>query len=101
MFQDKDGKEYRLVRYNGRHPSGHTNRWEKEQGHPNYKFSPAFHIHRTTERYQEAGYEKIDGFAEITTKYYDFHSALNCFLRDNNFKKLDDSQLKLFNGGDF
>lgn len=56
MFRDKDGKEYRLVRYNGRHPSEHTNKWEKEQGQIDHTFSPQFHIHLATERYQEAGY---------------------------------------------
>ncbi len=95
MFQDKDGKEYRLIRYNGKHPSEHTNKWEKEQGEADYKFDPAFHIHRATERYQEAGYP-IDGFAEVTTKYSDFHSALNRFLKDNNFKKAESPQMELF-----
>lgn len=100
MFQDKDGKEYRLIRYNGKHSSEHTNKWEKEHKETYCKFGPAFHIHQATERYQEAGY-LIDGFAEMTTKYYDFHSALNSFLKDNNFQKPKGSQLELFNGGDF
>lgn len=99
MFQDKDSKEYRLVRYNGKHPSEHTNKCEKEMGEKDCKFGPTFHIHRATERYQEAGYP-IDGFAEVTTKYSDFHSALNCFLKHNNFKKPESPQMELFERGD-
>ncbi len=99
IFRDKDGKEYRLVRYNGRHPSPHTNKWEKEQGLPDYRFDPAFHIHRATERYQEAGY-LIDGFAEVTTSYHDFYSALDWFLKDNNFQGTKSPQLGLFEGGE-
>jgi hypothetical protein len=100
IFQDKDDKEYRLIRYNGKHPSEHTNKWEKEQGQNNCKFSPSFHIHKATQRYQEAGYP-IDGYAEVSTTFHDFHSALNCFLKENNFKKPDDQQKELFRGGDF
>ena len=100
MFLDKDGKEYRLVRYNGKHPSEHTNKWEEEQGQNNSKFSPSFHIHKATERYQEAGYP-MDSYAEMSTGYHDFHSALNCFLEENNFIKPKSSQLELFDGGDF
>ncbi|MEW6102223.1 MAG: hypothetical protein AB1630_00145 [bacterium] len=35
------------------------------------------------------------------TTYQDFHSGLNCFLKDNNFKKPENKQIELFNGGDF
>ena len=52
VFEDGDGSEYRLIRYNGKHPSKHTNRWEKDRGEPNHTFEPAFHVHRATERYQ-------------------------------------------------
>lgn len=98
MFLDKDGIEYRLRRYNGKHPSEHTNKWEKEHGYPDHTFSPAFHIHQATERYQEFGYP-IDGFAERTTSYYDFHSALDRFIKDNNFKPPEIPQLSLFERG--
>lgn len=90
--------EYNLLRYNGKHPSRHTNKWEKGHGLPNHTFNPAFHIHRATQRYQEGGY-KIDGFAETTTKYSDFHSALNQFLLECNFKREDEGQPSLFEGG--
>lgn len=99
MFQDKDGKEYRLLRYNGKHPSKHTNTWEKKQGIPDHKFGPAFHIHRATERYQEAGYP-MDGFAEVTTSYYDFRSALDCFVKEGNFRQIESPQRSLFEGGE-
>jgi hypothetical protein len=29
VFRDADGSDYRLARFNGRHPSQHTNKWEK------------------------------------------------------------------------
>ncbi len=99
-YLDKDGKEYRLLRYNGKHPSEHTNKLEEEQGQQNSKFGPAFHIHKATERYQEAGYA-IDGYAETVVAYQDFGSALDCFLKDNNFTKPDKKQSELFGGGGF
>ncbi len=100
IYRDKDGKEYRLLRYNGKHPSEHTNKLEEEQGLPNSKFGPSFHIHKAIERYQEAGYP-IDGYAEVVTTYHDFRSALNSFLKDNNFRKPKNEQAELFGGGDF
>lgn len=99
IFQDKDGKEYRLVRYNGKHPSEHTNKWEKEQGQTGHTFGPEFHMHFATERYQEAGYS-IDGFAKVTTEYHDFRSALERFFRDNNFRQPETPQRNLFEGGE-
>lgn len=90
--------EYILIRYNGKHPSRHTNKWEKENGLLNYTFGPAFHIHRATQRYQESGY-RIDGFAEVTTKYSDFHTALNQFLVECGFKVEEKGQPSLFKGG--
>lgn len=99
-LREKDSNlEYNLLRYNGKHPSRHTNKWEKENRLPDYAFDPAFHIHRATQRYQESGY-KIDGYAEVTTRFSDFHSALNQFLIECNFKKKYDGQLPLFKGGD-
>lgn len=100
LFEDTDGKEYPLVRYNGRHSSEHTNKWEKKRGDPNCRFGPAFHIHRATERYQDAGL-LIDGFAEVTPDYYDFDSALQGFLRECNFRGRPSAQLRLFEGGEF
>lgn len=97
--KEKDSTmEYILLRYNGKHPSQHTNRWEKEQGLSAHTFEPFFHIHRATQRYQESGY-KIDGYAEVTTKYSDFHAALEQFLLECNVKREDDKQTSLFEGG--
>ncbi len=43
--KEKDSTlEYILLRYNGKHPSKHTNKWEKENGLSDYTFAPAFHI---------------------------------------------------------
>lgn len=99
QHKEKDSTlEYILLRYNGKHPSKHTNKWEKENGLPDHTFAPAFHIHRATQRYQEGGY-KIDGHAEVTTKYSDFHAAVEQFLVECNVKREDDKQTSLFEGG--
>jgi len=100
-LREKDSDiEYILIRFNGKHPSSHTNKWEKENKQQNYKFDPAFHIHKATQRYHESGY-KIDGYAEVTTKYSDFYSALEQFLLECNIKREDDKQVSLFEGGGF
>lgn len=99
QHKEKDSTlEYILLRYNGKHPSKHTNKWEKENGLPDHTFAPAFHIHKATQRYQEGGY-KIDGYAEVTTKYSDFHAAVEQFLVECNVKREDDKQASLFEGG--
>lgn len=68
-FKEKStGREIRLVRYNGKHPSPHTNKWEKMNGEKNYRFGPGFHIHKATQRYQESGL-KEDGFAQETESF--------------------------------
>ena len=95
VFEDDDGAEYRLVRYNGLHPSRHTNRLERESGLPNSRFGPDFHIHRATERYQKAGYA-IDWYAEVTDRYTDFGSALEAFLSDCGFRRPESPQQRLF-----
>ena len=98
-LREKDSNaEYNLVRFNGKHPSRHTNKWEKENKQQNHTFAPAFHIHGATQRYQENGY-KIDGYAEVTTKYSDFHSALDQFLLECNIRRDEDKQASLFEGG--
>jgi hypothetical protein len=94
VFEDHDGTDYRLIRYNGIHPSRHTNRWEKERLLPNNKFDLRFHIHRATERYQMAGYA-IDGYAEVTDAYTDFGSALEAFLDNCGFRPPDSPQPRL------
>lgn len=78
-FIDVDGTEYRLLRCNGKHSSEHTNKWEKKKKCLGAKFRNAFHVHKATERYQRAGFS-IDGFAEVTDKYYSLDSALKTFI---------------------
>src|SRR3989344_3906188 len=70
------GNEFRLRRYNGNHPSPHTNKLEGNR-------IRSFHIHKATERYQTNGF-KEEAFAEITTRYYDWNTALNACYNDNN-----------------
>ena len=94
MFEDFD-HSYRLLRFNGIHLSRHTNHWEKEQGLANSRFDPNFHIHRATERYQMADF-KIDGYAEITTLYTDYDTALTAFLVLCNFEEPESPQIRLF-----
>jgi hypothetical protein len=78
-FIDADRTEYRLIRCNGKHPSDHTNKYEKRFGGTPVKFRNVFHIHRATERYQTYGYE-IDGFGEPVTLYNSFEGAKNHFI---------------------
>jgi len=84
IYKDKDGDEFRLCRCNGKHPSQHTNRWEKNRDLPNSSFRNTFHIHRATQRYQEEGFE-IDSYAEVTSEYSSFEGALKVFLQKTGF----------------
>lgn len=59
-FEDADGEQYNLVRFNGKHPSQHTNKWEKRKRQENVSFRNIFHKHIATERYQTEGFD-IDG----------------------------------------
>jgi hypothetical protein len=99
-FKDKDGIEFVLRRYNGKHPSQHTNRLEKARGKPNSSFRNTFHIHKATQRYQEEGLP-IDGYAEETTEYASFDTALQAFVESNGFVRPGDDEPSLFdsNGG--
>jgi len=84
LFRDKNGDEFRLCRYNGKHPSEHTNRFEKIKGLQNDSFRNVFHIHKATQRYQEESFD-ITGYAEPTTEYSSFEGALRVFLQKNGF----------------
>ena len=98
IFVDADGTDYRLVRFNGRHPSQHTNKWEKRKGLSNWSFRNRFHIHKATERYQVDGLE-IDGYAEVTERYDSFDSALTEFVKDNGIEAPGgEPDLPLFTG---
>ena len=78
-YYDKASNTWlRLVRYNGKHPSFHTNKIERNSFHD-------FHIHKATERYQLGDYP-IDGYAEVTNAYSTFEEALNAFLKDCHFE---------------
>lgn len=94
-FKDKDGSEFVLRRYNGKHASQHTNRLEKARREPNSSFRNTFHIHKATQRYQEEGLP-IDGYAEKTTDYASFDTALQAFVRSNGIVLPEDDQLSLF-----
>lgn len=95
-FIDVDGEKYRLTRYNGRHASAHTNKWEKKHKREKATFRNAFHIHRATERYQTDEACTIDGYAEPTDRYSSFESALDSFIRSNGFEAEGDADRPLF-----
>ena len=78
---------FRLRRYNGKSHE-HSNSIENRTFYD-------FHIHQATERYQELG-SREDTFAEPTSRYSDFHSALRCLLRDCHFDVPQDPQPSLF-----
>ncbi len=94
-FKDTDGSEFVLRRYNGKHPSQHTNRLEKARGEPNSSFRNRFHIHKGTQRYQEPGLP-IDGYAEVTTEYASFDTALQAFVQSNGIVLPGDDEPSLF-----
>jgi hypothetical protein len=80
VYLDDASNEYRLLRCNGRHESEHTNQLEKWEGAADHTFLMRFHVHRATQRYQEAGFD-IDHFADPTDAYSDYDAALEHFVR--------------------
>jgi len=78
---------FRLRRYNGKSHE-HTNQLE---GNTFYDF----HIHYATERYQEFG-GREDSFAEPSTTYSDFNSAVRCMFRDCGFEVPETEVANLF-----
>lgn len=90
-YQDRENNECRLLRCNGKHPSSHTNKIEKQAGKTNCGFDPCFHIHQATERYQQPGY-RIDGYAEPTGEYTDYETALEYFVKRCGFVDPEPSQ---------
>ena len=98
VYKGKTGCEYRLLRCNGKHPSQHTHRWERDYGREGATFGPSFHVHRATERYQEAGLD-IDGFAEPTDAYSDYFTGLEHFAQAGCFVDPERPKPDMF--GDF
>ena len=78
---------FRLRRYNGKSHE-HTNSIERDT-------FDDYHIHVATERYQEIGADE-DAYAEITNRYDDLESALDCLFTDAEFDVPLDAQMKLF-----
>lgn len=79
---------FRLRRHNGKSHQ-HTNKIERQTFY-------GFHVHQATERYQQDSGLREDGFAAITDRYSDFQSALDCMLRDGNFREPATEQERLF-----
>ena len=78
---------FRLCRYNGKSHE-HTNTLELRTFYD-------FHVHRATARYQQSGLRE-DTFAEPTTRYQDFGSALQCVIQDCGFQLPPNHQSGLF-----
>jgi hypothetical protein len=78
---------FRLCRYNGKSHE-HTNMLESQKFYD-------FHVHRATERYQQSGLRE-DSFAEPTTRYQDFSSALQCLIQECGFQLPPNQQTGLF-----
>lgn len=78
---------FRICRFNGKSHQ-HTNFIEKDTFYD-------FHIHRATERYQDLGYNE-EVFAERTSHYHDFTTALNYMLEYCSFKLPSKTQRTLF-----
>ncbi len=83
----KSNQLFRLRRYNGKSHE-HTNTIEDETFYD-------FHIHTSTERYQEVGVRE-DWFAEPTDRYADFTNAIKCMLQDCGFDIPLNPQVDLF-----
>jgi hypothetical protein len=81
---------FRLRRYNGKSHE-HTNHIEKNTFYD-------FHIHLTTERYQDLG-GREDAYAEPTDRFSDFQTAIRCFIADCGFEEPYCPQLSLFPEG--
>lgn len=78
---------FRLCRYNGKSHE-HTNMLESQTFYN-------FHVHRATERYQQSGLRE-DSFAEPTSRYQDFSSALQCLIQECGFQLPPNHQSGLF-----
>ncbi|MBU4300438.1 hypothetical protein L6303_07815 [archaeon] len=81
------GNLFRIKRYNGNSHT-HMNKLEKIE-------IQGFHIHLATQKYQENGF-KEEGYAEKTTRYSDWKTALDLMLNENNFEfEVDKEQRRL------
>jgi hypothetical protein len=78
---------FRMCRYNGKSHE-HTNALEGNRFYD-------FHIHRATERYQQSG-AREDSYAEPTSRFQDFESALRCMIEDCGFTAPPNDQRDLF-----
>lgn len=97
VYTNSNNNKYIILRCNCIHPSEHTNRWEKLHGLSNHTFPPDFHIHKATQRYQEEEL-RIEGYAEPTENYSDYHTAFDHFMKISGFDDPgdEDTNLSLF-----
>lgn len=89
MLDSPDHPDFRLLRYDG---SGHVHKNTLEGD----RIIRKPHIHRATERYQIATYQRRpDGYAEETQRYQDLPGAWDCFRTDVNLVFPDNADDKL------
>ena len=87
VFPAKTNQLFRLRRYNGKSHE-HTNLIEGNRFY-------SFHVHMATERYQELDMRE-DGYAEATSRFSDFYSALRCMLEECGFDVPKNRQQRMF-----
>ena len=82
-----ENPEFRLLRYDGSNHN-HTNHVEDN------RIVRQPHIHRATQRYQEAQRQlPHDGYAEPTDRYQDLAGAWNCFRSDLDLQYPEEHQI--------
>jgi hypothetical protein len=87
----RGGGVFRIKRYNGDSHT-HTNKLEGQE-------IDGYHIHKATERYQDAGFQE-DAYAESANTYTDWQSALRKAIEENNFLiDVGGKQKRLFDNG--
>lgn len=83
---------FRLLRYDG---NGHVHSNKRFDGDLVDLIEYNFHIHRATERYQEAGLDE-EYYAEPTDRYTSLNEALDCIIEDCNLVVPDGETGSLF-----
>ena len=79
----ENNQDFILLRYNGSH--SHKNVIEKE-------VFEGFHIHTATERYQEYGSGRVEGYAQQTDRYSTLTEAIECLIKDSNITIIDSKE---------
>lgn len=87
VLPQNSNQPFRLRRYNGKSHE-HSNHIEGEKFYD-------FHIHFSTERYQEFG-TREDSFAQPSDRFGNYHGAIQCMIEDCGFDIPQSLQRDLF-----